>query len=144
MTAYGRTFHAVWMSLRNWIGPPTNPPPDGWRGQRTINYAWVGDIYTSRVEVLDGAAPDFDADCDVDLSDFQVLQLCFGGSGNPPAPTCPAGGGADMDPLPCGDGDVDIADFQVLQICFTGSLTGCVGAGGARSRGGREGGVGPG
>ena len=32
---------------------------------------------------------DTDGDGDVDLTDFLVFQLCFGGSNNPPAPTCP-------------------------------------------------------
>jgi len=60
---------------------------------------------------------DFDGDGDIDLSDFTQFQLCFGGSNNPPSPTCPAGVDADCD----GDGDVDLADFLVFQQCFTGS-----------------------
>jgi len=60
---------------------------------------------------------DFDGDGDVDLSDFTVFQLCFGGSSNPPAPTCPPGVNADLD----GDGDVDLADFLIFQQNFTGS-----------------------
>jgi len=60
---------------------------------------------------------DFDCDGDVDLSDFTVFQLCFGGSNNPPAPTCSPGVDADMD----GDGDVDLADFLIFQQNFTGS-----------------------
>jgi len=61
---------------------------------------------------------DLDGDGDVDLSDFTVFQLCFGGSSNPPAPTCPPGVDADLD----GDGDVDLADFIIFQQNFTGSL----------------------
>ena len=61
---------------------------------------------------------DFDGDGDVDLSDFVTFQLCFGGSNNPPAPTCPPGIDADLD----GDGDVDLADFLIFQQNFTGSL----------------------
>jgi len=60
---------------------------------------------------------DFDGDGDVDLSDFLVFQQCFGGSNNPPAPTCPPGVDADLD----GDGDVDLADFLIFQQNFTGS-----------------------
>jgi len=60
---------------------------------------------------------DFDLDGDVDLSDFTVFQLCFGGSNNPPAGTCPAGVDADLD----ADGDVDLADFIIFQQNFTGS-----------------------
>jgi len=64
------------------------------------------------------APGDFDGDGDVDLSDFTVFQLCFGGSNNPPATTCPPGIDADLD----GDGDVDLADFIIFQQNFTGSL----------------------
>ena len=60
---------------------------------------------------------DFDGHGDVDLSDFTVFQLCFGGSNNPPAPICPPGVDADLD----GDGDVDLADFIIFQQNFTGS-----------------------
>jgi len=60
---------------------------------------------------------DFDGDGDVDLSDFTIFQLCFGGSNNPPAPTCPPGIDADLDY----DGDVDLADFLIFQQNFTGS-----------------------
>jgi len=63
-------------------------------------------------------AGDLDSDGDVDLSDFTVFQICFGGSNNPPAPTCPPGVDADLD----GDGDVDLADFLIIQQNFTGSL----------------------
>jgi len=65
-----------------------------------------------------GIPGDFDGDGDVDLSDFTMFQLCFGGSNNPPAPTCPPGVDADLD----GDGDVDLADFLIFQQNFTGSL----------------------
>jgi len=143
LTAYGRTFQPVWMSLRNWVGPPDPQRPDNWRQLRETTTDYVGDIYTVRVEVLDGAAPDLDSDCDVDIQDFTIFQLCFGGSNNPPAPTCPAGVDADMDPVPCGDGDVDLADFLLFQQCFTGSFTGCIGAGGTCSDGSSEGGMAP-
>jgi len=61
---------------------------------------------------------DFDGDGDVDLADFTLFQLCFGGSENPPAGTCPPGVDADLD----GDGDVDLDDFLEFQLQFTGSL----------------------
>ena len=63
------------------------------------------------------AGGDLDGDGDVDLSDFTVFQLCFGGSNNPPAGTCPPGIDADLDD----DGDVDLADFLIFQQNFTGS-----------------------
>jgi len=139
IVSYGRTFHLVWMSLRKWIGPPDPERPWNWPDFRFGNRSFVGDVYTVRVEVLDGVPPDFYADCDVDLEDFTVFQLCFGGSNNPPAPTCPPGVDADMDD----DGDVDLDDFTIFQLCFNGSGGGCVGAGGNCSGGGSEGGMAP-
>jgi hypothetical protein len=62
-------------------------------------------------------ACDLDGDGDVDLSDFATFSQCFGGSMNPPAPTCPAGVDADFDD----DGDVDLSDFAELSQDFTGS-----------------------
>jgi len=61
---------------------------------------------------------DLDGDGDVDLSDFTLFQLCFGGSSNPLASPCPPGVDADLD----NDGDVDLADFLIFQQNFTGSL----------------------
>lgn len=64
------------------------------------------------------AAGDFDADGDVDLSDFATFGQCYGGPLNPPAASCPSGVDADFD----GDGDVDLADFAVFGQNFTGPL----------------------
>ncbi|MGB9625994.1 MAG: immunoglobulin domain-containing protein, partial [Phycisphaerae bacterium] len=59
-------------------------------------------------------APDFDHDCDVDLSDFGVFQYCFEGPNRPcRSPGCVV---ADFD----NDGDVDLSDFGVFQTCFNG------------------------
>jgi len=59
-------------------------------------------------------ASDFDADRDVDLSDFAFLQVCFNGPNRPwSRPDCSP---ADLD----GDGDVDLADFSRFQSCFRG------------------------
>lgn len=52
---------------------------------------------------------------------------CSGGTGNPPAPTCPPGVDADLDH----DGDVDTEDFAIFGARFTGiNPAGCIGAGG--------------
>jgi len=61
------------------------------------------------------AQVDFDADGDVDLSDFSLFQLCFNGPNRPPAlpHDCLA---PDAD----ADGDVDLGDFGILQDCFNG------------------------
>lgn len=61
---------------------------------------------------------DLDCDAEVDLSDFARFQVCFAGSGSPPAPACPSGAQPDRD----GDGDVDLNDFLVFQRNFTGSF----------------------
>lgn len=65
----------------------------------------------------DPLAGDFDGDGDVDLADFAAFGQCFGGSGLPPAPGCPAGVDADLD----GDGDVDLSDFAIFAQNFTGA-----------------------
>ena len=81
-----------------------------------------GWIYGTDWDVLDcgfGIAylGDLDSDQDVDLEDFTIFQLCFGGSANPPAPACPADVDADFDD----DGDVDLRDFLSFQRNYTGS-----------------------
>lgn len=60
---------------------------------------------------------DQDGDGDVDLADFAVFASCYGGSGNPPAASCPPGANCDFDI----DGDVDLADFAIFAGCFGGS-----------------------
>jgi endonuclease I len=59
-------------------------------------------------------AADLDADGDVDLTDFSLLQGCFNGPNRPPATGCRVS--ADLD----ADADVDLADFAVFQACFNG------------------------
>ncbi len=61
-----------------------------------------------------GPGADFDADGDVDLSDFTHFQVCFNGPNRPlPGPAC---GDADLDV----DDDIDLSDFTVFQTCFNG------------------------
>lgn len=60
------------------------------------------------------ADSDFDFDGDVDLTDFALFQLCFGGPNRPLGPNCLVD--ADLD----GDGDVDMTDFAAFQACFNG------------------------
>jgi len=88
-------------------GPAGGPMTGG--GFELVGGFWAG--------VSRALLGDFDGDGDVDLADFTQFQLCFGGSSNPPAPTCPQGVDADLD----SDGDVDLADFLIFQQNFTGS-----------------------
>jgi len=116
LAAYGRWFVPVFTSLERW---DTYYDRNWWQ--------LVGDILTATVEIKEGP-PDYDYDCDVDTGDFTIFQLCFGGSGNPPAPTCPPTSGPGPYPLEPdldGDGDVDLADFSILQLAYTGSYSGC-------------------
>ncbi len=53
------------------------------------------------------APADLDSNGNIDLHDWSLLQVCFGGSGNPPSPSCPAGIEADLDQ----DGEVDLDDY---------------------------------
>jgi len=79
----------------------------------------MGRIKGTAVMNASGPMPvvgDLDRDDDVDLGDFAVLQLCFGGSTNPPDPACPPGVNADLD---CDD-DVDLEDYAILAEMLTG------------------------
>jgi hypothetical protein len=66
------------------------------------------------------APADFDADGDVDQSDFSFLQTCLTGRGVTYTPAC---GPADLDR----DGDVDEMDVDSFRACMSGPaiLTGC-------------------
>jgi len=82
--------------LGNSDGPTDRIP----NGAEPLVVAWPGD---------------FDADGDVDVSDFATFQVCFNGSAKPPAlPSCDT---ADID----SDGDVDVDDYGRFQLCFNGS-----------------------
>jgi hypothetical protein len=92
-----------------------------------------GRIYTITVECVDESGNaaskdvlvtvdhdlrgDFDNDGDVDLDDFALFAVCYGGPGYPPGPDCPSGIDADLD----GDGDVDLLDFMIFATNFTGA-----------------------
>jgi hypothetical protein len=67
-----------------------------------------------RVDATGCVPGDFNRDSDVDLIDFSLFQLCFGGPNRPPGPSCFVD--ADLD----NDGDVDLNDFAVFQSCFNG------------------------
>ncbi len=56
---------------------------------------------------------DFDADNDVDLNDFSIIQVCFSGPNLPTLAGCVS---ADHDQ----DADVDLTDFSAFQACFNG------------------------
>jgi len=55
-------------------------------------------------------SPDLNADGLINLGDFQLLQVCFQGPGEPPSSACPDDIQADLDV----DGDVDLDDYQIL------------------------------
>jgi len=97
---------------------PTNIYSDDCRLRYTLSLAeGVVSAVTPGSFRIEGQLGDLDGDGDVDMADFLLFQLCYGGSSNPPALTCPPGVDADFDL----DGDVDLADFLVLQQNFTGS-----------------------
>lgn len=120
-----------WMSVN-----PTSDTSTGPGDAKTITITYdlgtsLPGVYVGLVRVTSGDASnsprdvtvtvnlkarvaDFDADGDVDLSDFSTLQLCFNGPNRPPVfGGC---GPADMDE----DGDVDLSDFSVFLSCFNG------------------------
>jgi hypothetical protein len=75
---------------------------------------WFGPFEVHVYHFRRSLTSDFDADADVDLTDFARFQQCFNGPNRPPAAAgCDA---ADADV----DNDVDLADFAVFQACFNG------------------------
>jgi len=110
---------------------PTDPP--AFRGSQTSTtfsparlnyhavYYWrideINDAGTTTGDLwrFETASPpgDFDADGDVDQSDFGHLQACLSGSGEPRSPSCRD---TDFDD----DGDVDQTDFGTFQMCMGG------------------------
>lgn len=69
---------------------------------------------TATVTVLAGIPGDFDADGDVDMTDYAFLQRCLTGPAVPPAdPLCLL---ADLD----GDNDVDANDVVIFMSCLSG------------------------
>jgi len=82
------------------------PASPGW--QQATGLATEGSGTVARLGDLDG-------DGDVDLADFTVFQLCYGGSSVPAPTPCRI---ADFD----SDLDVDLSDFAIFQVNFTGSF----------------------
>ncbi len=74
----------------------------------------LGQYFNGDIIELTPSKGDFDADGDVDLTDFARFQACFNGPNRPPTNFGCAN--ADYEP----DGDVDLADFAVFQSCFNG------------------------
>jgi hypothetical protein len=58
-------------------------------------------------------AADFDADCDVDATDYELFEACASGPGIPVVAGCAT---ADFDL----DGDADQADFSLIERCVSG------------------------
>ena len=89
---------------------------------RFRGYAWGENVGWLNLDDSDNAVaipdcPKFDGDGDVDLGDFAIFSLCYAGTNNPPAASCPPGTDADFD----NDGDVDMTDYSVFQLCFGGA-----------------------
>ncbi len=79
-----------------------------------------GEIVKSpRFTVSSDMFGDFDGDNDVDLHDYNAMQICLSFSG-PEIPTPPACDTFDADD----DSDVDLADFDEFMSVLTGSLSG--------------------
>jgi hypothetical protein len=80
-------------------------------------------IYNVAMTAKNPIQADFNNDCFVDASDFQIFQACAGGSGNPYRSGCPLAAdgqdivAADFD----ADHDVDQSDFGTFQRCYSGS-----------------------
>lgn len=104
------------LELSGTIGQPDAGP--GATGMSGGNLELVGGFWAGAASLPPSSpCPDFDGDGDVDSGDFAVFAQCFGGSFNPPAPSCPGGVDADLDL----DGDVDPGDFAVFSQCFGGN-----------------------
>ncbi|UCG15862.1 MAG: hypothetical protein JSV19_11265 [Phycisphaerales bacterium] len=120
--SYGTT--AVSSISTSYGGPPVSHigfiayyrPGVGW-----VGWSPDGNLVTLRVEPVDWAVAilaepgDFDADGDLDLSDYAMLAFCIAG----PDYAFPGGHLCrifDFD----GDSDVDLADFAEFQAAFTG------------------------
>lgn len=85
------------------------------------DFSLIGGFWSGAGDVIGDCSThnwDHDSDGDVDLGDFSQFSLCFGGSLNPPAGTCPPGVDADCD----NDSDVDQTDFYSLSLAFTGPM----------------------
>jgi hypothetical protein len=112
LAARGDTFYGVSSDLCEWTTPSAFYH-DVW-DQR--------DVFLGRVRL---PLPDFDYDRDFDQGDCCIFLQCFGGSGQPPASSCPPGVDADLD----GDGDVDLADYSTLTHFYAPGVDWCPSSG---------------
>ena len=95
--------------------PETGAPYDAvFQWQVNDGYDDSANTATMTVSVCVAQVGDIDADCDVDLHDFELFAECMTGPDVAPPTACDA---ADIDD----DGDVDTADFAEFQRNFTGS-----------------------
>lgn len=118
--------HNVYLGLTpealDFMGNQTATTYTPGRLQGLTHYYWrideVNDAGVTTGDVWDFATtrlpPDFDADGDVDVEDYSLLQTCFTGSGV--AVTATACGPARLD----ADSDVDGDDFTIFRRCLSG------------------------
>jgi hypothetical protein len=89
-------------------------------GTDTMTFTASDDTFTSGVAEITlryaHVLGDLNGDRAVDLADFSAFQLCFSGSGSPPASSCPPGADADLDM----DADVDNSDTSIFVNQMTG------------------------